>query len=137
MLSDILNALCFCSKPQEKKFTVNIESNTFTIQNEKNIKSTTTIKEKDSRNEELLNMISINPAKIYSTISIAIPQGILQNKSNYNNNKDKKIRKYLKKVSKKKNKTVNEIYDEFLNKIDYIIEEFEKKRTISESDDYY
>ena len=82
-------------------------------------------------------MISINPAKIYSTISIAIPQGILQNKSNYNNDKDEKVRKYLKKVSKKKNKTVNEIYDEFLNKIDYIIEEFEKKRTISESDDYY
>ncbi len=133
MLSDILSALCFCSKPQE---TVNIENNTFTIQNEKNIKSTSTIKEKDSR-KELLDMISINPAKIYSTISIAIPQGILQNKSNYNKEKDKKVRKYLKKESKKKNKTVNEIYDEFLNKIDYIIEEFEKKRTISESDDYY
>ncbi len=136
MLSNLLNTLCFCGTPQEKKKkTINIESSTSTLQNEKHQNA---LNVKDSRNLKISTSISKNLPRVYSTISTAVPQGSFQSQGNchekyYETNQ--KIRKYIKNVSRKSLVTIDEIYAAFQNKIDDIIDECEKKRTVSESED--
>ena len=135
MSSNLLNTLCFCGSPQEKKKTINLESSTSTIQNEKYQND---LSLKHSRNLKISTSISKNLPKVYSTISSGVPQGSFQSQGNYYEKyyeTNQKIRKYIKNVTKKSNITIDEIYAAFQNKIDYIIDECEKKRTVSESED--
>jgi hypothetical protein len=119
--------------PRKKK-KINLESSTSTIQNEKYQNDLS----KDSRNLKISTSISKNLPKVYSTISTGVPQGSFQSQGNYYEKyyeTNQKIRKYIKNVTKKSNITIDEIYAAFQNKIDYIIDECEKKRTVSESED--
>ena len=140
MFAGIMNSLCFCNKPVEKNETIIIinEDTILENQNEFNKKSTSIYKENEFKNLNNRISISSNNSKQYSTISSTAQYG-----TNSGNNLDiipdknkKTIRKYKRNHTKKTSKTVEEIYDEFLLKVDFIIEEFKDKQSVSESDDY-
>ena len=138
MFSSIIHALCFCGTPEEKKASIKIVNENSTIENhnnEENKRTCSISKEKEFRNAK---MISTNTSKPYSTISTSIPYGILPNTGSQLDKKiDKynKVKKYISNLTKKTNKSIEEIYEEFLLKVDLIIEECKERETISESDD--
>ena len=135
-----MNSLCFCTSPKEKKSTIKIVNENTIIENnnnEQNKKYCSIYKENEFKNLKNMNSISTNTSKPHSTLSSTIQYGINSGSNiDKKNEKYKNIRKYIRNPTKKINKTIKEIYDEFLLKVDFIIEECKERETISESDDY-
>ena len=135
-----MNSLCFCTSPKEKKSTIKIGNENTIIENnnnEQNKKYCSIYKENEFKNLKNMNSISTNTSKPHSTLSSTIQYGINSGSNiDKKNEKYKNIRKYIRNPTKKINKTIKEIYDEFLIKVDFIIEECKERETISESDDY-
>ncbi len=135
-----MNSLCFCTSPKEKKSTIKIVNENTIIENnnnEQNKKYCSIYKENEFKNLKNMNSISTNTSKPHSTLSSTIQYGINSGSNiDKKNEKYKNIRKYIRNPTKKINKTIKEIYDEFLLKVDFIMEECKERETISESDDY-
>ena len=125
---------------KEKKSTIKIGNENTIIENnnnEENKKYCSIYKENEFKNLKNMNSISTNTSKPHSTLSSTIQYGINSGSNiDKKNEKYKNIRKYIRNPTKKINKTIKEIYDEFLLKVDFIIEECKERETISESDDY-
>ncbi len=140
MFASLMNSLCFCTSPKEKKSTIKIVNENTIIENnnnEQNKKYCSIYKENEFKNLKNMNSISTNTSKPHSTLSSTIQYGINSGSNiDKKNEKYKNIRKYIRNPTKKINKTIKEIYDEFLLKVDFIMEECKERETISESDDY-